>query len=264
DYEPLALLSTNLGIYDKEAAMDLIALCDELCMDSISLGVSLGYAMEWNKRFPDDQVAGGLAYGDVEATLAAVEAIGTGQLGLIGQGSLRMSEELGAPEFAMHSKGVEYPAYVPHSNPGFPWALAGGHMSMRTFMFMIAEGETSVDYWVDAVTNRGWDYIRSDIDGLCKFSMATPEMHAEALRIAASLDIDEAALLETTHRTFIRAYAVERKSGFDESDYTLPAEAHEPLETSTLEYFNTPEFFAEMQGRILTELDGRARGLGYL
>ena len=94
--------------------------------------------------------------------------------------------------------------------------------------------------------------------------MATPEMHAEALRIAANLDIDEAALLDTTHRTFIRGYAVERKSGFDETDYVLPAEAHEPLETSTLEYFNTPEFFAEMQGRILAELDGRANDLGYL
>lgn len=264
DYEPLALLSTNLGIYDKEAAMDLIALCDELCMDSISLGVSLGYAMEWNKRNPDNQVADGLSYGDVEGALAAVEAVGTGRLPLVGQGTLRMSEELDAPEFAMHSKGVEYPAYVPHSNPGFPWALAGGHMTMRTFMLMIAEGETSVDYWVDAVTNRGWDYIRSDIDGLCKFSMATPEMHAEALRIAANLEIDEAALLETTHRTFIRGYAVERKSGFDETDYVLPAEAHEPLGSSTLEYFNTPEFFAEVQGRILAELDGRANELGYL
>ncbi|UCG40642.1 MAG: aldehyde:ferredoxin oxidoreductase [Acidimicrobiia bacterium] len=264
DYEPLALLSVGLGIFDKEAAMDLIALCDELCMDSISLGVSLAYAMEWNRRNPGNPVADGLSYGDAAAALAAVEAIGTGKLPFVGQGTLRMAEELGAPEFAMQSKGVEYPAYVPHSNPGFPWALAGGHMSMRTFLLMIAEGETSVDYWVDAVTNRGWDYIRSDIDGLCKFSMATPAMHAEALQIAANLDIDEQALLDTTHRTFIRGYAVERKTGFDETDYVLPAEAHEPIESSELEYFNTPEFFAEMQGRILEELDGRARELGYL
>ncbi|MDH5372810.1 MAG: aldehyde:ferredoxin oxidoreductase, partial [Acidimicrobiia bacterium] len=37
DYEPLALLSSNLGIYNADAALTLIDLVDELGMDSISL-----------------------------------------------------------------------------------------------------------------------------------------------------------------------------------------------------------------------------------
>lgn len=264
DYEPLALLSVNLGVYDRDQALDLVALCDELCMDSISLGVSIGYAMEWNRRHPDALLAGGITFGDFEAIMALITEIGEGRLPEVGQGTFRMAEQTGAFEFAMQSKGVEFPAYLPHQNPGYPWALAGGHMTMRTFLSMIAEGQTSVDYWVNAVTNVGWDYIRSDLDGLCKFAMATPDMHAEALRLAVGLDIDTEQLMAATFRTFLRGYAIERKTGFDETDYVLPAEAHDPLATSTLEYFNTAAFFTEVQEQIMAELDTRAREAGFL
>ena len=36
DYEPVNLLSTNLGIHDPDQACDLISLVDHLGMDSIS------------------------------------------------------------------------------------------------------------------------------------------------------------------------------------------------------------------------------------
>jgi aldehyde:ferredoxin oxidoreductase len=137
-------------------------------------------------------------------------------------------------------------------------------MTMRTFLLMIAEGRTDADYWVNAVVNMGWDYIRSDLDGLCKFSMAPPAMHAEALRLAVGLDIDTETLMDTTHQAFLRGYAIERRSGFGEEDYVLPAEAHEPLETSTLEYFNTKEFFTGVQERILAGLDADAEARGFL
>ncbi len=264
DYEPLALLSVNLGIYDRSQALDLVALCDELCMDAISLGGSLGYAMEWNRRHPDTPLAGGIAFGDFEATMAAITAIGEGRLPEVGQGAFRMARDTGEWGYAMQCKGVEFPAYLPHHNPGYPWALAGGHMTMRTFLSMIVEGRTDPDYWVNAITNVGWDYIRSDLDGLCKFSMATPDMHAEALRIAVGLDIDTDALMDATHRAFLRGYAIERSSGFDEADYVLPDEAHDPLETSTLEYFNTREFFNGVQARVLDQLDRDARAAGFL
>ena len=76
----------------------------------------------------------------------------------------------------MHCKGVELPAYLPQTNPGYPWALAGGHMSMRTYILAIVERETDVDYWVDATVNRGPKFILDDITGMCKFSMITPEL----------------------------------------------------------------------------------------
>lgn len=263
DYEPLALLSSNLGIYDIDEALTLIDLADELAMDSISLGGTLAYAMEWNKRHPDKPIAGGLSYGDPDGTKRAIEAIGNGELPAIGQGVLRLCMEQGDTSFAMHSKGVEFPAYLPHTNPSYPWALAGGHMSMRTYLLAMVERETSVDYWVDATVNRGPRFILDDITGMCKFSMITPDLEADAIKLITGLDVTGDSLLATVDRTFIRGYASERRQGFSIDDYTLPEEAHRPIEHSTVPQFNTPEFFAELQSRVMTELDERAIAAGF-
>jgi aldehyde:ferredoxin oxidoreductase len=264
DYEPLALLSSNLGIYEPDSALELIRLVDELGLDSISVGVVLGYAMEWNRRHPSEPIAGGLAFGDVGGTAEAIEGIAGGRLPELGQGVMRLAEQMGEASYAMHSKGVEYPAYLPQINPSYPWALAGGHMSMRTYLLAVNERETGVDYWVDATVNRGHRFILDDITGLCKFSFISADMEAEALRIAAGLDVSEEELLDAVDRTFLRGYASERRQGFEQADYTLPADSHLPLDHISLPYFNTPEFFAELQQRVLATLDKRARAAGFM
>lgn len=263
DFEPITLLSSNLGIFDPDVALSLIELTDELGMDSISLGVTLGFAMDHNRR-TGDGILGGLTFGDVDGVVAAIEAVAAGDLPELGQGVKRLSEQAGDTSYAMHSKGVEYPAYQPHTNPGFPWALAGGHMSMRTFFLFVIERETDVDYWVDAITNRGPLYLMDDITGLCKFANATPELEAEALRIATGLEIDAAQLEAVVMSTFLRGYACERRVGFDKADYRLPAAAHEPMEGSDLPYFNTPGFFEQVQDSVLARLDERAAAAGIL
>lgn len=262
DFEPITLLSSNLGIFDPEAALDLIEMSDELGMDSISLGVTLGYAMEYNRRHPEAPIADGLAYGDMAATARAIDAVAAGAFAELGQGVMRLAAATDEPGYAMHSKGVEYPAYQPQTNPGYPWALAGGHMSMRTFFLMVIERETGLDYWVDAITNRGLLYLMDDITGLCKFANATPELEAEAIRIASGLDIDSEGLLDATRRTFLRGYLAERAQGFGAGDYSLPAEAHQAAPGMTMPYFNTPEFFAELRDRVNAIFDERAATAG--
>ena len=264
DYEPLALLSSNLGIFDPDQAFELIALVDELGMDSISLGVTLGYVMEYNRRHPEAPIAGGLSYGDFAATREAVQAVAEGRLPEVGQGVKRLSEQTGETGYAYHSKGVEYPAYLPHTNPGFPWALAGGHMSMRTFFLLLFERETGLDYWVDAITNRGPLILLDDMSGMCKFAAIDPDTEAEAIRIATGLDVGGDDLREVVRRTFVRGYANERRHGFAPEDYSLPAEAHDELPHLRLPYFNTPEFFGRLQERVMAIMDQRARASGLL
>jgi len=264
DYEPITLLSSNLGIFDPDEGLTLIEMSDELGMDSISLGVTIGYAMEYNKRHPDTPIAGGLSYGDVAATRRAIDTVAAGENAELGQGAMRLADAAGEPGYAMHSKGVEYPAYQPQTNPGYPWALAGGHMSMRTFFLMVIERETGLDYWVDAITNRGLLYLMDDITGLCKFTNLTAEIEAEALRIATGLDIDADRLLDATRRTFLRGYAAERAQGFADDDYSMPSETHDPSPNMTLPYFNTLEFFEELREQVNAIFDQRAAAAGYL
>ena len=263
DFEPITLLSSNLGIFDPDVAFSLIELTDELGMDSISLGVTLGYAMDHNRR-TGSNLLGGLAFSDAAGVTEAIRAVAAGRLSELGQGVKRLSEQAGETAYAMHSKGLEYPAYQPHTNPGFPWALAGGHMSMRTFFLYVIERETGVDYWVDAITNRGPLYLMDDITGLCKFANVGPDFEAEALRIATGLDITGEELAATVIRTFLRGYACERRAGFGTDDYRLPAEAHEPMEGSDLPHFNTPAFFEQVQTRVMDSLDQRAAEAGFM
>jgi aldehyde:ferredoxin oxidoreductase len=263
DFEPITLLSSNLGIFDPDVALSLIELTDELGMDSISLGVTLGYVMEYNRRTRSGFL-GNLAFADPAGVENAIRAVADGRLPELGQGVKRLSEETGETAYAMHSKGVEYPAYQPQTNPGFPWALAGGHMSMRTFFLYVIERETGIDYWVDAITNRGPLYLMDDITGLCKFAGVSPDIEAEALRITTGLEITGEELTATVMRTFLRGYAIERRTGFGENDYRLPAEAHHPMKGSNLAHFNTPEWFKELQSRVMETLDQRAIEAGFM
>lgn len=264
DYEPWALLSSNLGIYEPGDALDLVALADETGLDSISLGVTLSFVMEHNRRNPARPIVGGLSYGDVPAVKEAITAVGEGRLPEVGQGSLRLARQVGGMGYAMQSKGIEYPAYLPHTNPGYPFALSGGHTSMATVLLTMIDRETDINYWVDAITNRGPMIMLYDMTGLCEFARLDPNAHAEAVQRVAGLAVTGRDLQAVVQSTYLRGYASERRQGFTAADYHLPAEAHEHLQHCQLPQFNTPEFFAELQERVLSVFDTRARQAGFL
>ncbi len=262
DYEPFGLLSFNLGVYDPDEALSLVDLVDELGMDSISLGVTLGYVMDFNRR-NNGNLTGGLAFGDAAESMNVIRNVAAGRLAEVGQGVKRLSDQMGEPGFAMQSKGVEFPAYLPHTNPGYPWALAGGHMAMRTYLLYFTERQTDVDYWVNAITVSGPMFLMDDITGICKFSGISADLEAEALRLAAGIAVTGEELATAVMNTFLRGYANERRTGFTIEDYRLPAEAHGPVGDTDIEVFNTPEFFAELRRRITEKMDRQATEAGY-
>ena len=257
DYEPLNLMSSNIGIFDIGQAADLVELVDDLGMDSISLGGTLSYAMEYNKRHASEgrSVAGGLAYGDFAATHKAVEAIAEGSLEELGQGSKRLAEATGETGYAMHCKGVEFPAYLPQTNPGYPWALAGGHMSMRTYLLYLFEREAGLDYWVEAICERGPLIMRDDVIGICKFAGTTDAHMVEAISSLTGLAIGEEDLRRIVMRTYLRGYKLERQQGFSAEDYVMPAEVHREYPQIELTHFNTQEFFDALRGKVCERFD---------
>ena len=256
DYEPLNLLSTNVGIDDPHKVWPLVAKVDQLGMDSISLGTTIAYVLDYNARHPDRPILNGARFGDVEKIAELIEQTGTGQLPDVGRGVKRLSEQLGETSYAMHVKGLELPAYLPDTNPGYPWAVAGGHMSMATYMLLALEGDTSVDYWVKAITERGLFFVRDDLIGLCKFAMLNIDMAPQALKHAVGLDVSKEQLLAAVRRAFARALWLERKQGYEREDYTLPAQVFDrPNPTLTCEPFLTREFFAELSDKVWAVFD---------
>ncbi len=251
DYEPLNLLTTNLGIHDGEQAWQLIKLVDNLGMDSISCGTTVGYVLDYNARHPDKPLFNGATFGQFDAIMELIGQIGRGACPDAGHGVKRLSEQVSEPGYAMHVKGLELPAYLADTNPGYAWAIAGGHMSMSTFLSLMMEKDTSLDYWVTNITKRGLLQVRDDMLGLCKFAGTNNAQVSTAIASATGLQVSPDELKAATRRAFLRGLVLESKQGYEDEDYTLPAQVFEsPNEALGTPNFITREFFTELKAKV--------------
>jgi len=262
DYEPLNLLATNLGIHDANQTCDLISLVDHLGMDAISVGTTVAYVLDYNERHREEKLLNGATFGEYCKIRELIEGTGKGRYPEIGHGVKRLSERLGETGYAMHCKGVEFAAYLPDTNPGYPFAIAGGHMSMATTLLLMAERDTSLEYWIKAITQRGLFQVRDDMTGLCKFTLMTPDMVAQALANETGLEITTQELLAAVRRMFMRGLWLERKQGFVRAEYTLPAEVFDrPNDKLGIAPFITREFFAKLSEQVWSVFDAEIAAL---
>ena len=122
EYESAFALGPLVGVADGNAVIRASALCDELGMDTISVGVTIAWAMECFDRgvlTPADTGGVNLRFGSVDALLECVRLIGkrSGIGDLLAEGSLRASRIVGggSEAWAMQVKGLEMPGYEPRS-----------------------------------------------------------------------------------------------------------------------------------------------------
>ncbi len=258
DYEPLNLLGTNIGIMDGAQVGELIHATDNLGMDAISIGVTLSYVLDYNERHPEAPIFNGANFGNFEKIMELLVQTGHGELADIGCGVMQLSEKLGETSYAFHVKGLELPAYLPETNPGYVFAITGGHMSMRTSTLLAREGDTSLDSWVKAITGPGLIYVGSDLLGTCKcigLGMDNP-MLIEAIKAETNLQIQPEELVAAVRRAFLRGLKLELKQGYEDSEFTLPAQVLEKPNTNvTLPHFVTPDFLTELKKRVWAILE---------
>ncbi len=255
DYEPLNLLGTNIGIHDAVQVARLIHLCDNYGMDSISLGVTISYLLSYNERHPEKPLLNGATFGDFAKIEELVEQTARGKLPEIGRGSKRLSEGTGETSYAYHVKGLELPAYQPETNPGYAWAIAGGHMSMGTYGLLTREGKSDIDSWVEGITRTKLQIVGFDMIGLCKFFDITKgictQMVVDCLKSEFNLAVTLEDLAASVRRAFLLGLALELRQGYEKSEYTLPAEVWEhPNKNIKLPNITSPEFMAELQKRV--------------
>ena len=124
DYENIAMLGSNLGVSRLEEAAVLNRLADMYGLDTISLGGTLGYALEAAERGKLEGVDA--TWGDAGAIARLVELLvrreGVGDK--LAEGSMRLSRMTGETWYAMHVKGLEVSAYDCHAAPGMALAFA--------------------------------------------------------------------------------------------------------------------------------------------
>ena len=266
DYEPLNLLGTNLGIHDAGQAAKLIQLGDNYGMDAISLGVTIAYVLAYNARHPEQPILNGATFGDYGKIRELVIEAGEGRLPEIGKGSMRLSHSLGEPGYAYHVKGLEIPAYQPETNPGYAWAIAGGHMSMGTYGLLTREGKSDLESWVTGITVDKLQIVGFDMIGLCKFfdiakGIGT-QMVVDCLKSEFNLDVSIDELRAAVRRAFLRGMALEFRQGYTKAEYCLPAEASDdPNPHIKLPNLASPEFTGPLAERVWATFEPQLAGL---
>ena len=244
-----------MGIHDAGQAARLIQLGDNYGMDAISLGVTISYALSYNERHPEATILNGATFGDYEKIRELIIQAGEGQLPELGKGSMRLSHNMGEPSYAYHVKGLEIAAYQPETNPGYAWAIAGGHMSMGTYGLLTREGKSDIDSWVKGITEEKLHIVGFDMIGLCKFFDITKgtgtEMVTTCLKSEFGLEVSVEEIKAAVKRAFLRGVALELRQGYTKAEFCLPGEVFDnPNPNIQLPNITSAEFIAELEKRV--------------
>ena len=125
EYETLALLGSNLGIFDPNDISRFNEICNQKGMDTISAGGTLAWVMEATQK---GLVKTDLEFGVPEKIITALE--NTAHLEDFGRqmamGSRLLSQKFGGKDFAIQVKGLEMAGYDPRGayGQGLGYAVA--------------------------------------------------------------------------------------------------------------------------------------------
>lgn len=178
EYETVALMGSNLEIFDRNAIARFNHLAGNLGMDTISLGGILAWYMEAIEK---NIVSGTLKFGSTDNIEDVIKDMGylRGFGEELGKGVKYLSKKYGGEDFALHVKGLEIAGYDPRGcvGHGLNYAVAnrgGCHLSA----FMVAH-EVYFDL-LDPYTHRAkakfvkfFEALTAAINSLqvCQFTM---------------------------------------------------------------------------------------------
>jgi len=240
EYETLALTGANCGVDDLGAIVRFNADCDDLGIDTISLGNVLGFAMEMTEKGMRDF---GIRFGDVETYLKMPRLVayraGVGKE--LSRGVKQLAKTYGGAEFAMQVKGLELPGYDPRGSwaMGLAYATAargGCHMSAwpvadeafgKLDPFTI-EGKAQL-----VITGQHYNAIKFSLI-LCDFWALSMGTMSEMVSCVLGREISVAELAKAGERIWNLLRLFNVREGFKAADDTLPARVFkDPLKSGT-------------------------------
>nr|MDO8062891.1 aldehyde ferredoxin oxidoreductase family protein [Candidatus Freyrarchaeum guaymaensis] len=123
EYESIWALGADCGVKELDAIVKANHFCDELGLDTISMGATIACAMELvqRKKIKQEQLQGlKLEFGNAAAMVEAVwrTAYKVGIGADLAMGSRKLAEKYGMPDLSMSVKGLELPAYDPRGAQG--------------------------------------------------------------------------------------------------------------------------------------------------
>jgi 3-keto-L-gulonate-6-phosphate decarboxylase len=188
EFESVAMIGPNSGFFDYEnEIVPICKLCDDLGMDTISMGVILGFVK-----------ANGWIH-DINEALSFVREVASGK-SVFSHGIAVASKTIGKGVLAPHSRGLELPAYDPRGAKGMALAYAtsnrgGCHLQAYT----IAPEILSNPEFVDPATEVGKaELVKKMQDAYAVYdSLVACKFHSFSLFATLDFELDDLAKLLT-------------------------------------------------------------------
>jgi len=128
EYETIGLMGSSTGVNNLNAVAKANFICNEMGMDTISMGSTIACAMELYEKgyLPQKDVGMALNFGNAHALVELTEkaALREGFGNLLAEGAYRLAEKYGHPEFFMGVKKQEFPSYDPRGLQGMALGYA--------------------------------------------------------------------------------------------------------------------------------------------
>jgi aldehyde:ferredoxin oxidoreductase len=239
EYETAWAFGPDCAVDNLDAVTKASYLCNEMGLDTISMGGTVACAMELFQRgiiTLEDTEGLHLEFGNAEAMVEAVRLAGLGQgFGKKLQlGSWRMADLYGHSELSMTTKKQEYAAYEPRASQGMGLAYATsnrGGCHVRGFTIRVEV--FGVPFKLDKNATEGKAALLMggqnrtaalDATGACMLtgSGMGPDQYAELVTTATGVPYDAASFLKTGERIWNLERLWNLKAGLTAADDTLP------------------------------------------
>ena len=239
EYETAWAFGANCGISDMDAILAANFRCNELGLDTISMGATIAAAIElYEMGAIDSTVTGGLElkFGNADVLVPLVEmtARAEGFGAELAMGSWRLTEKYGHPELSMSAKKQEMPAYDPRGIQGIGLNYAtsnrgGCHVRGYTISPEVLGLPEKLDQqsiqekpaWV-----KGFQDLTAAVDsaGMCLFTTFAlgADSIAEQLAAATGVDFSGDDLVAVGERIWNLERVFNNTAGFTEKDDHLP------------------------------------------
>ena len=240
EYEPLWAYGGNCGLHDLNAIDEANMWCNEYGLDAISTPCTIAAAMElYEKGFIKEDEGDGipLTWGSSEAIVEWTKRMGEGKLPLaklMANGSYRLCEHYGHPEFSMSVKKQEMPAYDARGIQGIGITYATSNRGgCHVRGYLISPEVLGLPEQLDRTTTEGkaqWCKIFQDLTavidsmGLCLFSsfaLGAPEYTA-LLNAGTGTNYTPEELLTVGERIYNIERLFNKAAGMKPEDDRLP------------------------------------------
>ncbi len=237
EYETIAMLGTNLGITDPDAIARLKFMCDDLGVDAIETGSSLGLAAD----------AGKMSFGNWESAARLLDEIEKETpLGLaLGNGVVATARYLNVSRIPAY-KGQAIPGHDPRSVKGtgvtyFTSPMGADHTAGLTYRSPKSrdkQAENSLKSQIQAATCDAFGYCLNSVPG---GRASIYQFFADLMNARYGLRLTPKDIMEIGKQTLRDQLAFNEKSEFSRMDSKAAAFVREETITPTGQVFDVDD-----------------------